>query len=407
MRAWLPKIEKALVLVLVFLFPTQLALHFWPDWAFIFGIRSDYLAPAVYLTDILVVSLLLLGFKSIIKYLSAFKYKKYLVYLLALSLFNIYFSISPVVSVFKWLKVLEFVLLAVYFATRLKTSDWKSVYQSSFLSLMLFSLIGIDQFLIGKTIGGVLYWLGERSFTISTPGIALHTLLGRDILRSYSTFSHPNALAGYLGLSLILLLTTEFFKKDIKRIAGVLLIGLCLLLTFSLSAFLATGVVLLLIILHAKKSLLQKLAPSIFALIVLGSLLLPIISKSLLLEKTFDSNVSERLNLAVVSGKLINQNFWMGTGLNTFTIAMTQVKPTETSSWLLQPVHNIFLLVFSEVGIFGLLLFVFYFYKSLKAAPLIVVFIILTGFVDHYWLDSQQNLLLLALISGKLTSWKS
>ncbi|MEK7497805.1 MAG: hypothetical protein AAB656_02715, partial [Patescibacteria group bacterium] len=45
--------------LLVILLPTQIALHIWPDWALVQGIRVDYLAPAIYLTDIIIVALVL------------------------------------------------------------------------------------------------------------------------------------------------------------------------------------------------------------------------------------------------------------------------------------------------------------------------------------------------------------
>jgi len=45
-------------LLLVFL-PTQLGLHFWPGWALVLGRRLDYLSPTLYVTDILIVFLLI------------------------------------------------------------------------------------------------------------------------------------------------------------------------------------------------------------------------------------------------------------------------------------------------------------------------------------------------------------
>ena len=54
-------------LLFILLLPTQTSLHFWPDFAYVFGIRVDYLAPAIYLTDIVLFVLFALwsfsGFK--------------------------------------------------------------------------------------------------------------------------------------------------------------------------------------------------------------------------------------------------------------------------------------------------------------------------------------------------------
>ena len=53
----LDKVYHLLFQIFIFLLPTQLAYHFWPNWALVYGIRVDYLAPAVYLTDILVIAI--------------------------------------------------------------------------------------------------------------------------------------------------------------------------------------------------------------------------------------------------------------------------------------------------------------------------------------------------------------
>ena len=58
-KQFVAKLENFILYLLIFLFPTQLALHFWPTEAFVFGIRVDFLAPAIYLSDLLVAMLLI------------------------------------------------------------------------------------------------------------------------------------------------------------------------------------------------------------------------------------------------------------------------------------------------------------------------------------------------------------
>ena len=41
------------------LLPTQLGKHFWPGWSLISGIRVDYLAPTIYLVDIIVIMMII------------------------------------------------------------------------------------------------------------------------------------------------------------------------------------------------------------------------------------------------------------------------------------------------------------------------------------------------------------
>jgi hypothetical protein len=55
--------------------------------------------------------------------------------------------------------------------------------------------------------------LGERYFTISTPGIAKVAMQGKEILRAYGTFSHPNSLAGFYLLQYVFILYEKRFNK--------------------------------------------------------------------------------------------------------------------------------------------------------------------------------------------------
>ena len=52
------KIHRILFFLLLLLLPVQLGRHFWPEFALVFGIRIDYLSPTIYLTDLLVIGIL-------------------------------------------------------------------------------------------------------------------------------------------------------------------------------------------------------------------------------------------------------------------------------------------------------------------------------------------------------------
>lgn len=370
------KIEKYLLLLLIFLIPTQLAYHFWPSWAFIFGIRVDFLAPALYLTDILIVYLIATNFRLIKPFI------KYLITPLAIAIANIIFSTSTPESLYRWLKIFEMIFFAIYLSKEnvLKKNE---LVGALFYSSILYSLVGLAQFLIGHTIGGIFYFLGERTFNINTPAIALVNLFDRNFLRAYSTFSHPNSFAGYLGIVLILFFTTKYIKRNFLNYFLLIILIVTFFMTFSLGAL--TAIFLLLLFRNREKL-------GLFTAVI-SSLLLSIVSP--ILSKNgyfFSEKILGRLELAQFSGKIISQNFLIGTGLGTFIINI----PYR----FLQPVHNIFLLVFAETGIFGLLIFSFLLLTLVKKSPLIFLFIIFTGLFDHYTLTLQQNLLLFSLLSG-------
>lgn len=397
-------IIKLLFVLLVFLLPTQIAYHFWPHWAFIFGIRVDYFSPALYLTDILTACLFLLVAVSAEKKNFYKKIKKMEALIFGVIIFvfvNVYFSLSPPLALYKWLKFFEMAGL-VWFVAAYKKLDFKEWFlKPLFYSAIPFSLIGLFQFMKSATIGFPLNLLGERSFDVSTPGIALATINGKDYLRAYSTFPHPNALAGFLGIVLILLF---FFRKKINKglfiVTGALALS-CLLLTFSLGAFLSLVVVLVL-----AKTVLKKYRNYIFVislLVLLLSFSFLFLAKWLIVLFPSSSHVGERLFLDTVAKALIKSRPLFGVGIGNFVVGLNMLR-LGISSWLLQPVHNIFLLVTSEVGIVGFLLFFLIVSKSLLKASfplaLCILFFLLTGMADHYWLTLQQNLLLISLVLG-------
>jgi O-antigen ligase len=406
---WLRKVEQFVVLSLLFLLPTQLAYHFWPSWAFVFGLRVDLLAPSVYLTDILIAILFLITIATDRKTLFLLLVKHKILFLLFLLFVvsNCVLSTSQPESVYKWIKLFEYSFCGYYFYKQqiLKLSQ---IVRAIFYSVLAFSIIGFLQFFKGGTLGGVFYYLGERTFNLSTPGIALVSLNGAEHLRAYSTFSHPNSLAGYLGASILFILLSGKLKRSVFNILGLFLIVACFFVTFSVSAYLGMFFAFSFLLITNKRLLKQTiLAYLLFAIV--GSLTLPLVSPWFL--KTFPligQNISQRLDLAYIAGQLISQNLLLGVGHGTFIVTIPLFKGIFSYSWLLQPVHNIFLLVLSETGIIGLLVFCYLIYKTVvkllelnKVFLLIpLVFIVFTGLFDHYTLTLQQNSILFSLFIG-------
>ena len=335
--------------------------------------------------------------------------KIFILLIITLAVFNLFFSTSVFASVYKWLKLIELIIFYYYVRIRSDVFKSKTLTNTLFYSLVFFSIIGILQFVFGSTLGGPLYLLGERSFNISTPGIALVDIFGRNFMRAYSTFSHPNSLAGYLGVGLIMLLFAYSKKELLKKSLGITIICVVLFLTFSLSAFIGIAFCIVFFLIIRNNFFDRKNIIYIPAAFLLISLTLPFFSKVVIQSRlNFPQNINERIELSLGAGRMISQKFLLGTGLNTFVINETRTKYMSSYIWILQPVHNIFLLIFSEIGIFGLMLFYFILIRATqkaivlndKAFYLILLFVLVTGFIDHYWFTLQQNLLLLALVFG-------
>jgi O-antigen ligase len=391
------KLHQIFFGLLILLLPTQLGLHFWPDFAKVMGIRVDYLSPTFYLTDLLILLTILSAIQDgFLKKIVLKKNKTFL--FLGFLILNALLAFSQESAFVKILKIIEMFLLGVYVSvypkTRQRLCQWLP------LSLVMIVLVAILQFFKQSSLGGLFWFLGERTFDLQTPGIALESLGGPLFLRPYSTFSHPNSLAGFLLVGLVLTQPLNYLKK--LNPYYLLLITLGILLAWSYAVWLA-GLLLLVIVLFNK----VRNNKSLFLCAIIFSFILSAIYLLFRTLPQFQSEVvQDRLKLISASFLMINNRFLIGVGLNNFLVELP-IYWTDLSFRLLQPVHNLYLLIFTETGIIGFILFLWLMFKALKntlksrkdlvAALLIILFL---GLFDHYWFTLQQNLLLFAIVLG-------
>lgn len=350
-----------LISFLSFLLPTQLGLHINSLSSSVYGFRIDYLIPTLYLTDIVALLIILLGFK----YLKINKsFKLYALSYMVFVIINILISTYQISSVYKWLKVTEMIFLGIIIYNTKKIDIFKNFVQPLSYSIFIACILGIWQFLIKGSVGGLFYWLGERNFLFSNPDVAPYP---------YSFFSHPNSFAGFLLVFGIFLLQykSKFKPKYFWTLSILVIVNL--ILTNSLNVYIT---IFLLLILKFKKT-------SVFNFVIID----------------FSGRfVKHRIELIEASWQMIKSHFWFGVGLNNFIPNLVKVSNTFVNSWELQPVHNIFLLVFSEVGIIGLYVLCLMLYGILTAYNLPLMAILITGLSDHYWLTLQQNMLLFVFV---------
>lgn len=405
--------EDLLFISFIFLIPSQLAYHLWPNWAFVGGVRVDYYAPAVYITDILILAILathltrIVITKGVRVRLSSFTIL-ILGVLSVLAVANIYYSILPMVSFMKWIKVVELMLIALYIKRRSNFNVRRLLVMPLLYSVVFFGVIGIFQFYYQRSIGGLFYVFGERSFTSDTIGIAVVDLLGIEKLRMYSTFPHPNALAGFTGVvGLILLIYRKRIIKSDKTLfwMSILILSTVLLLTFSKTVYISIVIVgLMYLLLKNQQRLFDKATKFLFLVIVVLSFFLSIMSVPVI-DKGNYKTVSERIVLANVAGKTFSENIITGVGANGFIYQLSKRDVPTNVRWLLQPVHNAYLLLLSEMGLLLFIIAIFLLFKiltmTLEIKSLFIfpyLFILTTGIFDHYWLTIQQNQLIATVV---------
>lgn len=384
--------------LLIVLLPVQLGLHLWPQWAFVHGIRVDYLSPTIYLTDVLIFLIVIPWIIKNYQHVKPFWFYG----MLAIVAINLIFSVRIEVSLYKWIKFSEIFLYALFVAKEKKIDFQKHLLAPLSYSLILISLVGIAQFLLQKNIGGLFYFLGERTFGPLTPGIALFSLFGEHKLRAYSIFSHPNSFAGYLlvATSLVVL----YSKKNLLKFAVVSTAFFGILFSFSKAVFVLTPTLFL--VSKVEKTTVERALAILFWGVVVVSIIALFLTPSLFNITAAETYV-DRIELIKLSKDIFFDYPVFGVGLGNFVSVLTDYDSQTGSIWKLQPVHNIFLLVLTEVGIVGLIVFVLLLWQFFKSEVtsnykilLPITLIVLSGFVDHYWLTLQQNQLLFALVLG-------
>jgi O-antigen ligase len=397
-------IDKIIFLLILFL-PTQLGRHFWLRESYLFGLRIDYLSPTVYLQDLLVFPLIILFLRN---YHKQFRQKKYFLFTglyLIISLLNIYFSLSPIISFFYWLRISELVLLVLALG---KYSKQSLVYLQKLLPFtILFEFgLGVAQMIKQGALGGLFWFLGERGFNIFTPGIARADWLGQVFLRPYGTFSHPNSLAGFILVALVII----FAKKELKTLDQLSLVAGCLLLflSFSRTVWLTVFVLAFVYMLYLLKENFRewrlKLSFKYLATLSILPLTVFFFTKTAIAPSSF----IVRRDLGELALKLIKSSPLFGIGGNNFVIALAQNQRVWEWLYWLQPVHNIFLLLAAEIGLVALVLFAVLMFIAVKRSllvscywlPVALFAVILTGLFDHYWLTLIQNQFLFAAVLG-------
>ena len=404
-------------LLLLFL-PAQLAKHFWPEWSYVLGLRIDYLSPTLYLTDILIFLILIFSFFKNPK----IKINKIWFLFFGFLIINCLLAQNQLAAFYKLVKIAEFVLLGIFIV---RSSVSRFTYHASLsLAIIYSSLIAIAQFLKQGSLGGIFYWLGERTFSVATPGIAKTVFDGRLLLRPYATFPHPNALAGFVLVSLILISSQHLggvpaaggatvrgvaFARII-RWPTLILGAAVIILSFSRSVWLASLLVIIFVIFRKTKRSLSCEVGECPPRSVRRSEISP---GCWTLASFFSQEfIYQRLELNKFAGQMIKSQPLFGVGLNNFIVRLPDFWSRPDFVFWLQPVHNISLLVAAEIGLVGLIFFLSFLFltyrrllsqknTTLLAALSVILF---TGLFDHYWLTLQQNQLLFTFLLG--LSWR-
>jgi len=259
-------------------------------------------------------------------------------------------------------------------------------------------VLGLSQILAGHSLGGPLYFLGERTLIHGSPAVASGEFLGRLFLRPYSTFSHPNILAGWLLLSfLIILRLLPYLSTSRRRPLAILTAAITAAgLIFSASRVAIFSFFFLALPLHLIP---QRRLPTYYLLLCAVTLTgLFVFAPPTLSDPSFQ----ERLYLQQLSFTNFISHPIFGTGASA---SLSYYPSLPTSPRLLQPDHNSFTLFLSWFGLAGLFpIFLLRRPSRLVLSALLPLLPLLL--FDHYLLTSPQGLFSFLLYLFLLTRSK-
>lgn len=396
----MPQIRSLLVFLFFLFLPTQLSKHFWPSWSYIQGIRIDYLSPTISVMDMLNFAILVVHTSSIVQLIRSVP-KSILVTLGLLVLTNTLFSLNPTLTLLSWIHVLYIVLALLIIVKESRLYLLPTLMGLSIGSAIQLALV-FQQFMYQSSLQGVWYWLGERKLILSLPDIAKISVYGREYLRPYGTFSHPNALGGFYALLFFFIhsLKNQAYARKYTRLANIILF-LCpflIILSFSKVAILSFVVGSLILVWgdYAYRKCILCLVARSAGLIVLFLMFTIPIGDPYSLQK--------RLVLMGNSVQILLQHPLWGVGFGNYILAQSSIHILPRFMPLYQPVHNIFLLVLAEGGLGGIMIGYFLarqtkiiLFASLQIIPILMV-IGITGLSDHYWVTLPQTQLLLLFV---------
>ena len=240
--------------------------------------------------------------------------------------------------------------------------------------------------------------MGESHLSPYFLGVAKLEIADEKFIRAYGTFPHPNILGAFLILSSICglwILCGSYacchprqqsgdpgFKNKIPLAFGNFLILTGIFLSFSRSVWLTTFLIILSLLIVNRKKIAEtfsKLLPfkKIFFIVLL--VLVTFFAFSITLPRLHLKNClnDQSYNLRKIynqaSFKIIHENPLLGVGPGNFTLALQKKVETRLIAslqhWEIQPVHNLYLLITSEIGLIGLMVFIFFILKLFSIHP--------------------------------------
>lgn len=389
-------IPNFLVIALIFLLPANLFYIISDNFAYVHGLKIDYLLIKIYAFEIVTIIMAIYWlFDSLTRENMQFlrsaiplnlNKKSALFFIFAGAIIGSQFLASkPLVSLL-FLLHLSFGLCALFFIRSYRSVlNPYTLSYSLALTIIFQSAIGAYHYFYQKTLVGYML-LGEPQLS-GVIGIAKSHWLGIERVLPYGTTAHPNILAGFVTVYWALYALKN--KKSIMCTRVLLIFPILMIFaTESLSAFLTLTLLVCLIFLPKLQGMLIANYQKLLLAVIVTLLLLTPITIQIAAHFFQNESVTRRAYLQDSALLIWKSNPYFGSGLQLFTTLVEDYSNNVEIVRFTQPVHNVGLLFLAETGIFGgVMIALFYLLTSATSQRtlLIGLFALLPLLaLDHY-----------------------
>jgi len=265
-------------------------------------------------------------------------------------------------------------------------------------------------------------WLGVAEHYLYQSGSSVILAGTGRWLRAYGGQVHPNVLGGLLVVSLLftvylrLKLSKSYKSISSAKLNSQLIVVLltvayvvqlgALFFSFSRGAWLAWFVSITWWYYKDRSNRFvagKVVGLSLLVFLSLGSVLWqPTMGRLLGGSRLEQQSVEERVNSAGEIQQLAYQHQWQGVGWGAYTMVLQKYQP-QLKAYQYQPAHNLWLLILTELGIIGLVLFMILWWLAERRSRSIVVYLlagplVITSLFDHYWWTIPSMFLLFWLL---------
>lgn len=402
---------------------------------------DEYETIFVYLSDILMLGFLTSFFWEFGLWSSRGQKKPlFLRIFFALALISVFIAFSETIAIYNFVRLVLLAASSLVVAKLIKTGAVKFEGILAVLagSAVVQSLVGIGQFIKQESLG--LARLGEPVIGPNVGGAAKIIAEGGKVLRAYGTFPHPNVFGAFMILGVLAILyfllrwsvdkldsnyrpiraNKRITIRDISLVIGLFIVILGLVLSFSRAAWLVGALAVAATMTWAVFQKEYRRRAVEISVVLLSIFLISIFYfHSFILPRaqisSSEPSVTQRIGYNAIALSLIKNNL-LGVGIGNQVLYSVKNEVYKnagmTQAWQWQPIHNIYLLMASEIGILGLIAFLLFVGKLLLSRFSIIhnslfmipstmlIALLMLGLFDHFLWTLQPGRLMLWLTIG-------